>query len=382
MSVKKPTGLSSPLLLSERRLLHEADRRGTLDGITTHQELVALKRTLEAQPTDGFQFDVTARAREKSLSVLISSTPVGTIVSDASIRKLPTALRLLANELDAHWGDADGKVSVEEFDRVAAYYLAALPFFCDEAQTLLELAEHLGYAQRDSTKVITETLSTVTERERELSRPFTELFHETVKAKDLPGAPGALREAALHSPKWHRLSVLEHSAFAVKAIRDLADTAGVEWKGLASTMLLHDVGKVLDRDVDLLSRLFGRLEYNFTGHEAAGAKWLASRGLDQDLVWLVHHHLTPRGKTLSKLDALEGSRPDLVAKLALVYLADQVSKGDTEAQLSSLLRQSPMLRAAFTRAGWNADALFTRADRSRAEAVAHANRYDPVSPAP
>jgi putative nucleotidyltransferase with HDIG domain len=261
----------------------------------------------------------------------------------------------VAIEIDRLWGQPDGRITVDELERVARYYLAALPFFTKEAGALLELAEHLGFADdRQAAPAAKNVLSLrlamaeVDKGEVARGQAFRALFDEALRAHDDPARPGLLRDVALHQPKWHRLSILEHTAVAVAAIKTLATSMGLEWKDAGAVMLLHDIGKVLERQT--VTDPDGRDRHAFWGHEGVGARWLASRGLSPDLVFHVNHHGDLRAIGVEDMVALCGTKERL-AQAIVVYVADQVAKGDTPDQLASFAREWPKIEALCAHAG-------------------------------
>jgi hypothetical protein len=119
-------------------------------------------------------------------------------------------------------------------------------------------------------------------------------------------------------------------------------------------MLLHDVGKILERGA--VESTGGGGRYHFWGHEEAGADWLKGRGLPDDLVFQIRHHADLRKLDEEGAVALYGDGEDLRRAL-VVYVADQVAKGDTKDQLASFAQEEPKLRALAQRCGLCMDAL-------------------------
>ncbi|MBI5498510.1 MAG: HDIG domain-containing protein [Deltaproteobacteria bacterium] len=352
---------SAPADPVARRLGVEADRKGNADGVASRAELDGLARSMQVKP--GAAWDVDAAQRAATAKTLAAETKsVATL--DPELRAMPPALRRLALELDGIWGNADGKVTPAEVDRVARYYLSALPFFSADARSLLELAQYLkldvAAAPVRNVVDLRAALSRVDRKEETAAKPFRALFDEAVAQAEVPGAPELLRDTLRHSPRWHRLSILEHSAVAVDAARELSARAGVDWKAAGATMLLHDVGKILERQVR------DGAHFTFWDHEELGAQWLQDKGVDAEMFFLIQNHSVLRELTVDELEARCGGDRTRMARLAVVYVADQVAKGDTPDQLQSLAQQEPKIREFARRAGVDADALFRGAAQLRA----------------
>jgi len=350
----------------ERRLAVAADRAGNADGEATPGELKELSRTLEDRPKERFDRKADDRRdHARRLAIDSDSSPVTTL--DPSLRAMPEAVRRLALEIDGLWGDADGSVSPAELDRVAGYYLAALPFFTGQAQRLLELAQLLGLGGADapaiapSVHALRAQLARVDADAVTAARPFGELFSEAVAAADIPGAPGLLRDALQHSPRWHRLSILEHSAVAVDAVQALAERVGVEWQEAGATMLLHDVGKVLQRHWKRRQKRFV-----YWDHDRVGARWLKQQRVPEEVLFQVRHHLDIHKMNVDEVIQAASYKPARVARMLLVIMADHVAKGDTDDQLQSMADKRDKVMALAQFAGIDGDALFDEADRLRA----------------
>ncbi|MFH1808376.1 MAG: HDIG domain-containing metalloprotein [Pseudomonadota bacterium] len=347
-----------------RRLSSEADRRGNADGTADTTELHALATELQHRGTD--RFDADAALRLSQAQDLAAGGPGRAHTLDPALMRAPEPLRRLALEVDALWGNADGQVSVDELERVAATYLGALPFFSAQAETLVELARYLGTAGRTqdvvapSVVALRSALSRLDGSEVGAARPFAELFSEALAQGDIPGSPDYLRDAAMHSPRWHRLSILEHTAMAVDAATHLSRAAGVDWKEAGAAMLLHDVGKLLDR----FPKRHGG--FNYFDHEEAGARWLQQRGLPEDLRFQVEHHLEIHRRSVDELIELCGGDRGRIARLLVVACADSVAKGDTPDQLGNYAEMVPKLRALARFAGIDGQALLDEVDRLRA----------------
>tara|TARA_B100000609_G_scaffold194994_2_gene188360 strand:- start:3605 stop:4771 length:1167 start_codon:yes stop_codon:yes gene_type:complete len=367
-----PKGNVTPLA---RRLLVSADLEGDANGLASQQEVSSLHTSL--QETMLPSYDLAANERKQATAQLLGQTDVQGIETLApELQTLPSSIQRLALEVDGLWGDADGNVSVEEIDRVAQYYLSALPFFTPEANDLLELAEHLKLGgeqaasqthtgqpkKAPSVMALRVALAKVDEAEIEDAKPFRELFDEAIEEAEVAGAPELLRDAAKHNPKWHRLSILEHTGAAVRAAHNLCDFANVDWKDAGGAMLLHDVGKILERQV----RHEGdSTRFSFWDHEEDGAKWLEERGLSDELVFQIHHHSVMRKKSVDEMVALAGNDDDRLARMVIVYISDQLGKGDTPDQVNSFNQQRPKLVTLANRAGLDGEALLSHAEQLR-----------------
>lgn len=353
---------------TRRRLLAEADRRGNADGRVEPGELGRLVGELERRGAD--RFDAGAEARLQQARTLAADGTLSASTLEPELQRAPEPVRRLALEVDALWGNADGRVSIDELDRVAAFYLAALPFFGAQAATLLELASALGAARPAADPVAPSVLALRAAVQRldsdacVAAQPFASLFEQALAEGDVPGAPGYLRDPLLHSPRWHRLSVLEHTAAAVDAARQLAATVGVDWREAGATMLLHDVGKLLDR-VAKPSEGF-----NYFDHEALGAAWLAERGLPEELRFQIASHLEIHRRSADELIALCAGDRGRVARLVIVACADSVAKGDTPEQVANFEQAVPKLRALARHAGLDDARLLAEVARLRAAGAA------------
>lgn len=343
-----------------RRLAAEADLKGNADGVAEGAELSSVVAELAAKGAAGFDLEAGKRLQTaRRLANSASTTPIATL--DSRLQRAPEAVRRLALEIDTRWGNADGSTSLEEINRVATYYLAALPFFGGDAGTLLELSSYLGFDKNIGSSLMPRTsslfdlrcsLRTLSDEEVQCGRPFRELFDEAVAAGERPGDPELLRDLLLHSPRWHQLSILEHTAVAVDVARALSEAAGLDWRDSGGTMLLHDVGKVLDRSVDPTSK-----EHHFTDHDENGARWLEERGISGEIAFQIRHHGAMREKSVAGLTELAGGDRDRLARMVVVYLADQTAKGRTPEQLRSLAKQMPKLRQLGEKAGLDMPAL-------------------------
>lgn len=349
----------------QARLAAQADLAGNADGVATRAELAKLAGEIAKSPVAGATDPLhpAAERDEAYAKVLGKSSLDGVQTLAPELQKLPAPLRQLALEIDGNWGNADGQVTAAEIDRVARYYLAALPFFAKDAHHLLELAEHLGYAKPAAAakNVLSLRLAIADVDKKEVARgaSFRALFDEAVAASDVPGLPGLLRDAAQHNPRWHRLSILEHTAVAVDAAATLAEAARVPWKNAAAVMLLHDVGKLTDRQLTPESDT-EKARYHFGGHEEAGAAWLRERGVDPDVAFHVAHHADLRSIPADELfEQVCGGDPRKLQEVLVVYVADQVAKGDAPDQLASFAAQEPKIRALCETAGLDAEALLS-----------------------
>lgn len=368
----------SPVLTQmERKVLVAADRAGDADGITSQQEMAAMAETLESQvlPT----FDLQATERKQAAAGLLGKVDEAGIETLApELRALPTQLQRLALEVDSLWGNTDGELSVEEVDRVAKYYLSALPFFMEDASMLMELATHLGWAEAlpsegetgakaSSVVALQIALSKVDQAELEEAaslKPFRALFDEAIKDAEVPGAPELLRDAATHSPRWHRLSILEHTASTVRAAHALSEAVDRDWKDVGATMLLHDVGKILERKVrDEPSHS----AFHFYDHEAIGARWLEERGIPDEMKFQIHNHCVLRKKSVDEMVALSGGDPQRLGNMVMVYVSDQLGKGDTPDQLESFDQQRDKIKTLAKMAGIDGERLLATADQLRNE---------------
>lgn len=344
--------------LRVRRMLAAADLAGDADGKVTRAELEGIQaaaakgvvRTAEAGPLGHLSAE-QADAYERATSAAARG-PLPTL--SEPLARLPAPLRRLALEMDALWGNADGQLSVEELDRVARFTLAVLPFFTKEASAVVELAEYLGLVEgpRPANGVLALRLALAEVDKEEVARgaAFRALFDEAVAAGEVAGLPEMLRDAATHSPRWHSLSILEHTAVAVDAARSLASSLDVDWREAGATMLLHDVGKMLERYAH-------ERGFHYTNHESLGADWLERRGVSAEVAFHVRHHADLRTKSVEEMVALCGSGERL-RQAILVYVADQVGKGVTPDQLESFREQAPKIAALCKVAGLDATALF------------------------
>lgn len=353
-SVKGPTDLRA------RRLLAAADLAGDADGRATRGELEAIRARAEKDVVrgDGHGAHGPAAPRgdayERALSSAAAHGPLPTLREP--LARLPEPLRRLALEVDALWGDADGRVTTSELDRVARYTLAALPFFTKEAAAVVELAEYLGIDDGPrAARGVLELRTAVAEVDREeVARgiAFRRLFDEAVATGEVAGLPELLRDAATHSPRWHGLSILEHTAVAAGAARSIARALDVEWRAAGATLLVHDVGKILERHA-------AGSGFHYADHEELGARWLEERGVPPDVAFHVRHHSVLRERTVAEMIALCGTGQRLREAL-VVYVADQVAKGATPDQLASFDEQAPKIAALCARCGLDADQLFAQ----------------------
>lgn len=357
------TTVKGPSSLGMRRLLGAADLAGDADGKVSAQELKAIRDDVKKEvvrgaagsvPEEDGRVDVLERA-----ATMASERGALSTLTEA-LRRLPEPLRRLALEVDSLWGDADGRVTKAEIERVARYTLAALPFFLKEAEAVLELSAYLGLdvGPKAAPSVLALRLAVADVDRDEVARGAgpRRLFDEAVKAGEVPGLPEMLRDAATHSPRWHSLSILEHTAVAVAAARSLASSLDVDWRDAGATLLLHDVGKILARHA-VTPGDDGKERYSFWDHEAEGAKWLEERGVPEDVVFHVRHHADLRALTADDLSALCGTE-DRLEQAVLLYVADQVGKGATPDQLASFDEQASKIAALCERCGLDAEALF------------------------
>ncbi len=359
------SSVKGPADATARRLFAAADLRGDADGKASASELAAIRAgvtndVVRGDSPSGGVADVAhghgstpphADAYERA----VVSARAGEVTTLAEpLRRLPAPLRRLALEVDSLWGDADGRVTTAELDRVARFTLAALPFFTKEADAILELAQYLGLdaGARTAPSVLglRLALATVDRDGASGAADFRELFDEAVRAGEVLGLPGMLRDAAQHAPHWHSLSILEHSAVASSAARSLSALLDVDWRLAGATMLVHDVGKMLERHATAHG-------FSYTDHEALGAEWLKERGVSDDVVFHVRHHADLRKASADELAALCGTRERLRQHL-LVYVADQIAKGSEPAQLASFEEQAPKIADLASRCGIDAQELF------------------------
>ncbi len=351
----------------ERRLLAAADRAGNADGLVGKAELARLVKQLESRPPASFDRDA-----EKRLEVarrLLSEAPAQPLSTlEPALRSMPEAVRRLALEIDALWGDADGQVQVEELDRVARYYLAVLPYFSAKAEDLLALASLLklgsGADQASASGVVAlrAAVAKLDSDQASSARPFGELFGEALQAAEIPGAPGLLREALQHSPRWHRLSILEHTAAATEAAHALAEAAGVDWQEAGATLLLHDVGKLLSRHA---KERHGELRFYYWDHEEVGARWLKQRQVPAELLFQIQNHLEIHRREAAEIIDLAGGDPARVARMLVVAAADSLGKGDTSHYLESWAKLQPRFLELAAFAGLDGPAMLAETERLR-----------------
>jgi len=355
----------------QNRLAAAADLKGNADGIASQQELEVL--AAEAAEHSAAVYDLKANQRNEHLQGILGKSESSSIETlEPALQALPPSVQRLALEVDALWGNADGKISVQEIDRVAQYYLSALPFFVDKAETLVELAQHLnmgdelnpnGGKTAPSVLSLQAALAKLDNSEVAAAQPFRKLFDEAMEQADVAGAPELLREAANHNPKWHRLSVLEHTGKAVEAVRELSQTVGMDWKDGGATMLLHDVGKILDRQVRMDDTT--EISFSFWDHEEDGARWLQERGVNDEIVFQIKNHSVLRKHTPEELIELAGNDPQRLGQMLVVYVSDQLAKGDTPSQLASLDKQRDKIIELSRFAGIDGEQLLQRADQLR-----------------
>ncbi len=362
-------GDHSPQLehLLDRRLLAGADQQGNADGIASKQELQELAETLEATPS----FDVDVDTRRQRTQELLGASSETFATLSPELRAMPAPLRRLALEIDSLWGDADGEISVAEFDRVVEYTLAALPFFTEEAEGLLELAEYLGFDCAGSTGAapvhkLQMALAHVDEKEVEEARPFRQLFDEALAEGELPGAPEYLRDSLKHSPRWHSFSILEHTNHAVQAVRDLSQTVGIHWENAGATMLLHDVGKILERHSKNPDGQ-GNPMFHYFDHERVGEEWLSERGLSPDIAFHIRNHMVLRQKSVDEILDIADHDPKLLSEMIVVFMADHVAKGNKKDLMKSFEELRPTILTLSQHAGIDGQALLHRAAELRAE---------------
>jgi putative nucleotidyltransferase with HDIG domain len=359
--IKTPKKPQLPPSALARRMAQAADLAGNADGVASKEELkeVAGPGAQKALA----KVDGLSGKRARAADALIANAASESIQTlDPMLKALPASMRRLALELDALWGNSDGQITPGEMERVAGLYLAALPFYFDDAQALLELADVLKLndgrpAQQSSVLKLRLAVADTDTTEVTANRPYREILEEAIAESEVPGAPELLRDMLAHRPRYHRLSVLDHTAAAVKSAQALCDKAGVDWKLAGATMLLHDVGKVLDRhardDDD---------GYSFFNHEEAGARWLKEKNLDPELVFQVKYHAALRVGTLDEIREVAQDNPERIGRMVLVYLADQVAKGDTPGNLQSMQEQKAKVLALADQAGLDGPALFDAAN--------------------
>ena len=339
--------------------------RGNQDGVATKAEVKALK----AEHTEGrWSLEAEKRAVADGFSELAGATAAGDVQTLApEMQKLPAALRSLALELDHLWGNSDGHVSAAELDKVARFTLAALPFFTPEASEILALADQLGYTTEKAPVAnvlnLRLALSNIPKDDASGNARFRELLDEAITEGETVGVPELLRDATRHAPRYHSLSVLEHSAYAVKSISALSEVAGLGFPAGAATMLLHDVGKIIDRT--LWTHDDGSLDgYSFKQHEAEGAAWLKARGLDPAMIFHVTHHGVYRTMSADEIRTLCPDKETL-AQAMIVYLADSLAKGNEPALVESFALERPKITELLIDAGLDADVLLSTYEHFR-----------------
>lgn len=313
-------------------------------------------------------------------------------LDEAQCGQLPSYFKALAARVDGLWGRADGRVEQDEIDRAGLFLLAAARFYRDQGELLLDLAEQLGlHESRVMTSLDAKLQALNGERrpspakiirlcrrtgwsypkaraelEKELQPPIDRrwarnIFEDVLASTDIPGLPELLREARTHSRKWHQFGVLHHIAVGVHNVEILAAAVGIDFTSAPDIMLLHDIGKMLSRELKPAKRrdaVFQEegtksFKYSFHGHEDRGADRLAELGVDEYFVFHVRHHGTLRYITaddpedrrralpffrdvLPELSA-SADRPfrdhgrtgrELLREMVIIYVADQMAKGD------------------------------------------------------
>jgi hypothetical protein len=311
-------------------------------------------------------WDDDRAARLEKARALLEAPPPALRTVAPQLDALPAPLRRLALEIDALWGNADGKISLQEFQRVSGYYLAAGSMFTDRIVELIELGEHLGLA--DAVRDLRAQLAQL-EAPTETMKQARELFDLAVAEGELPGRPQALRSADLHSPRYHQLSILEHSVNAVHAMKELCELAGRDWKDPAAVMLLHDVGKVLAFNSHWGAKTFHE-------HDRVASTWLEHQGAAESIIYAVRHHEEMRTLNVAALEAKLGGDRDRLALMTLIYLADASAKGQTPDQLASFESELPKVRELCQRARLDAQALIARVGELQAEVSRLAQRID------
>ncbi len=341
----------------------------------------ARRRAMETSPetTSSASVDrVTATAGHSSGPIVDDNFRFATTsaaqLAPVSIASIPKPLQRLANELDALWGDGDGQLSVAEVDRVAKYVLAALPFFTSEAGAILELADALGFTKDPGANAtlssIRKGLDALDQQEVTDGKPYRAFLDAAIAEADRRGSPANIRDAAAHNPTYHRLSILEHTAASVLAIRTFAQVAGVDWTQAGAVMLLHDVGKILRRNKSAwTSRLSGGQEkdWNFSGHEHLGADWLRARGVDANFEWHVRHHGDLRQMSRAELDTLLRAPKRTLQEFFLVSLADLLAKGNSPALVASAAQTKPRFAALAKAADLDFHALWSAYEDARTQ---------------
>ncbi len=340
-----------------RRLAQAADLQGNRDGVASPSEIKGLRvpDNLQDWTLDGE--NDAGRAAYQALQGTAEATTVRTLAP--ALVALPPALRGLALELDAVWGDSDGHLSAAEIDKVARFTLAALPFFVPDAEAIIELAGALGYGGEGDGAPLANVLNLrlalaqVPAGTAEKNAPFRALLDEAIQQSDAVGMPELLRNAARHNPRYHSLSVLEHTAYAVKAIDALNTAAGTSFDAGPAIMLLHDVGKIIDRQ--LWTHDDGSLlGYSFKGHEAAGAAWLEARGFDADMLLHVRFHGDYRTMDADEIRGLCTDEQTL-GEAMLVLLADSLAKGNQPATVESIDAELPKIATLLEEAGLDSE---------------------------
>lgn len=323
------------------KLLMLADLRGDADGLASCEDVHTLVSdwTRDSLPT----YDWLALERLNVAEQLLEeSRSQRSITLSSTLRQQSLSLRRLALEINGLWGTANGHIACVEIERVARFYLFAWPFFKAESAVLVELArvidcfETLSQQPDSFLHRLHYALHSAPQELTTLELQARSWFDEALIHSEVPGSPEYMRDVENHSPKWHSLSILEHVAVAIRGVRALSDAIHFEWREGPATMLLHDVGKILTRQL----RADGvHSTFTFWDHEPEGAAWLQQRGADSHLVFQVAHHAVLRELPFEELKELARHDAQCIAQMVIVYCADQLGKGNTPPQRQSFTLQ-------------------------------------------
>ncbi|MBK7862147.1 MAG: hypothetical protein IPJ65_26735 [Archangiaceae bacterium] len=317
-----------------------------------------------APPAAPFQ---TTRSRADQARALVEARPVaGHTPHDAALQAMPAELRRLAHEVDSLWGNSDGKVQSAELERVLGYVSAALPFFGAEAKALGELAKLLKLEVAVPEPLPRSATAAVDAQARGA-------FDAAIQVAERQGDGGLLRDVLAHSPKWHSLSILEHSAFAVEAARRLCADTGVSWPEAGATLLLHDAGKILTRHHNPDG------SFSFVGHDHVAADFLTTRVDSEELLFQIRHHMEIHALTPDQALELAGGDRQRLARMLIVLVSDHVAEG-TPDERASFAADRPHLLALAEAAGIDGERLLATAEQVRAEVAVQAARIQAARP--
>jgi hypothetical protein len=128
-------------------------------------------------------------------------------------------------------------------------------------------------------------------------------------------------------------------------LASVLESLSIDALELAGTMLLHDVGKHFERQLLPGPCAATGQGYAFCGHESRGAAWLAERGSGEAFAQRVRDHAAIRQHASAEQIWQDVARHDRrrLVELMFVYVADQLGKGATPAQLQSFERERPKL---------------------------------------